>query len=175
MEAYSECEVLFKPIINNAGQVISILISSSNITHQKEIELRLKNAEQHWRFALEGSGQGVWDWNIETGEVAYSKGWKKILGFTESEVLNSQAEWEQRLHPDDKAIMLGHINSHLENNQDYYESEYRLRAKDNAYRWIMSRGMIVAYDEDQKPIRMIGTHTDITQRKIIEERYKLLV
>lgn len=166
--------VQYKPAYNQQNQIVACIINTRNITQTKLAEQKLMENEHRWRFALEGSNQGVWDWNLETGEVIYSAAWRKLLGYPEEEIENSIKAWEDLLHPDDRELMRRHRVRHIASKNPYYESEYRLKAKDGTYRWILSRGLITAYLPDGRPHRMIGTHTDITGRKLIEEKYKLL-
>ena len=165
---------VFKPARNKEGVVIAAIAVSRNITSQVETQHRITESEQRWSFALESSGQGLWDWNIASGETFFSPGWKKMLGFEENEIAAHISEWESRLHPEDKEKMQAHIEAHLSIDNPYYESEYRLKAKDGSYKWILARGMIISRNANGKPLHMIGTHTDITERKRIEGDYKLL-
>jgi PAS domain S-box-containing protein len=169
---YFHC--IYKPAVNSEGEITAVVIISKDITEKKKAYLALSESEQRWRFALEGSNQGVWDWNIETNEVYFSPSWKKMLGYNESEFLSNMAEWEKLIHPADKERMTGHIEKHLHSQNPYYETEFRLKAADGSYKCILARGMIFKRSEDERPSRMIGTHTDITERKKVEENYKLL-
>ncbi|MBR0599798.1 PAS domain S-box protein [Sinanaerobacter chloroacetimidivorans] len=126
-----------------------------------------------WRLAVEGSGMGVWDWNISTNKVFYSEQWKKMIGFEPNEISDSLDEWEKRVHPDDKTKVLEDINNHFNKKTYNYENEHRILCKDGTYKWISDKGKIVSWSEDGKPVRMIGTHTDLTrhfelQKQIIE-------
>lgn len=167
-------QITFKPAKDNEGKIFAVFVISKDVTEQKRAEKAIELAEQRWRFALEGSNQGVWDWNLEKNETYFSSAWKKLLGFEEHEISNKNTEWEERIHPDDKKALDEHIEKHLLSENPYYETEYRLKAKDGSYRWILARGMIISRDENGKPQRMIGTHTDITDRRNIEDKYKLL-
>jgi len=131
----------------------------------------LMKAEARWKFAVEGTEQGLWDWNIKTGEVYFSPQWKKMLGFNENEIGNTINEWESRVHPDDYEAAWKDIRRHFNGETDTYINEHRLKCKDGTYKWILDRGKIIETDENGAPLRMIGTHTDITLRK---ENEKLL-
>ncbi len=145
-----------------------------DITKRKQSENALKESEFRWKFAIEGSGDGVWDWNIQTNEAKYSKRWKEMLGYTEDGILPTNDQWLTRIHPDDLLIVAEKMQAYLGGKTEIYVVEYRLRCKDNSYKWILGRGMIVSYDVDAKPLRMIGTHTDITERKQMEEQVRQL-
>ncbi|MEH2256225.1 MAG: diguanylate cyclase [Nostoc sp.] len=140
-----------------------------DITSRKQIEAALKTSEERWQYALEGNGDGVWDLNAETNEVFFSRRWKEMLGFAEHEIGNTLSEWEQRVHPDDKARVYEEIIKHLYGETQQYVSEYRIECKDGTYKWILDRGQISSRAANGFPLRMLGTHTDITERKCMEE------
>jgi diguanylate cyclase (GGDEF)-like protein/PAS domain S-box-containing protein len=143
-----------------------------DIDEHKQIEDALKNSEFRWKFAIEGSGDGVWDWNIQTDEAVYSIRWKEMLGYSETDILPTNQEWVTRIHPDDRSYVAGAMQAYLDGETSIYVVEYRLRCKDESYKWILGRGMVVKRSEDGKPLRMIGTHTDITERKQMEEQVR---
>jgi len=129
----------------------------------------LVQSEERWKFALEGAEDGVWDWNPSTGEVFYSSRWKSMLGYSDSEISNDIGEWEKRVHPDDKQRANDDLQRHLSGESPLYINIHRLKCKDGNYKWILDRGKIMQWDENGKPVRFIGTHTDITGRKQVEE------
>ncbi len=143
-----------------------------DITKQKEIEKELVESELRWKFAVEGNADGLWDWNLITNEVFFSTQWKKMLGFSENEIQGSLQEWDNRVHPDDKEKVYQDINKHINGEADFYENEHRVLCKDNTYKWILDRGKIISYTSDNKPERIIGTHSDISGRKKTEEALK---
>lgn len=132
----------------------------------------LKENEERLSFALEGSGEGVWDWNAITNEVIYSKRLKGMLGYEESEMQNLFSEWENLIYPDDKVSVFLNLNMHLEGLVPLYESEYRLLTKDGSYKWILGRGKIISWTADGKPLRITGTHSDINSRKLMEQELR---
>ena len=164
----------FRPAYDKNNQIIGAVVTSIDITARKTEQKLLLEEEERWRYALEGSNQGVWDWNLQTNEIIYSSSYKKMYGFAENEIQNSLNEWSERIHPDDKKMVDEAIKYHLQSDDPFYESVYRLKAKNNKYKWILARGMLVTRDSNGKPLRMTGTHTDITDRIKAEESYKLL-
>lgn len=132
----------------------------------------LKENEERLSFALEGNGDGVWDWNAITGEVIYSKIWKEMLGYAENEFPNLFSEWERLIHPHDKECAYANLNRYLEGSLPTYRSEHRLLMKNGFYKWILSRGKIISWTEDGDPLRITGTHSDITYRKEMEQELK---
>ncbi|MCB2290796.1 PAS domain-containing protein [Clostridium sp. CS001] len=149
-----------------------------NVTLEKEISEgkkileELKVNEERLTFALEGSGYGVWDWKARTNEMICSKEWMGMLGYKETEIQNSFSEWDNLLHPDDKEAAYQKLNMYLDGLVPVYESEYRLLAKDGFYKWILSKGKIISWTEDGKPLRLTGTHSDINSRKLMEQELR---
>ncbi len=133
----------------------------------------LTQSEFRWKFAIEGAGDGVWDRDLQTGQETYSRRWKEMLGYAEDEILPNHQEWESRIHPDDRQAVLTSDADYIAGKSSRYEVEYRLRCKDGSYKWILSRGMIVSRDPNGKPLRTIGTHTDISERKKAEGTIRL--
>jgi diguanylate cyclase (GGDEF)-like protein/PAS domain S-box-containing protein len=113
-------------------------------------------------LALDGSGTGVWDRNVATGEIHYSPAWKAILGYGAHELSNRIEDAYLRLHPDDLAYVKTAMKAHFESRSDSYAVEHRIRCKDGSYKWICSRGKIVERDGNGRALRMVGTTTDIT-------------
>ena len=119
-------------------------------------------------MAVRGTDAGIWDWDLRTNAVFFSPRWKSMLGYQEQELQNDFAEWESRLHPDDRERAQATIREYLAGQRTDYELEHRLRHKDGTYRWILARGAGVR-DEHGKVYRMVGSHLDLTDRKLSEE------
>jgi PAS domain S-box-containing protein len=132
-------------------------------------EEALKASEFRWKFAIEGSGDGVWDWDIASDSADYSRRWKEMLGYGDADILPTNQEWVTRIHPDDQLRVADTMQAYLEGRTEIYVVEYRLRCKDESYKWILGRGMVVSRSPEGKPTRMIGTHTDITAQKKSED------
>lgn len=132
---------------------------------------KLHTSEERLRFAMEGSGDGLWDWNITSNEVFFSKRYKEMLGFSEDEIANTLEEWKNRVHPQDLEQVYADITAHIEGKSDAYMNEHRVKCKDGSFKWILDRGMIVSRGVDGSPARMVGSHSDISERK--ESQLKL--
>jgi diguanylate cyclase (GGDEF)-like protein/PAS domain S-box-containing protein len=156
------------PFVSQSGQKF-LGGTSIDITERVMTEEALRASEKRWQLALRGSNDGLFDWNAITGEVYYSARWKQILGYGDHEIPNSTDEWDLRVHPDDLPRVKAEIDAHLTRKTPYYVSEYRMRCRDGSYRWVLARGQAV-WDEQGKPLRMAGSHTDITERKKAEEQ-----
>lgn len=134
-------------------------------TQQIEIENSLQLSEERWKFALEGAGDGVWDWNVQTNQVFRSARWKEIYGYTDADLGTTAEDGRTLMHPDDRQRAIAEVNAYLQGEKDAFVSEFRLLCKDGSWKWTLSRGMLVSRTPDGKPLRMIGTHTDISDRK----------
>ena len=145
-----------------------------DITERKQTEAAMRESEARWQFALEGAGDGVWDWNVETNEVFFSHQWKAMLGHEDHEVGNGLYEWDSRVHPADKEQCYADLKQHLSGQTPVYQNEHRVLCKDGAYKWILDRGKVIERDPAGKPLRVIGTHADITDRKQAEEALRQL-
>lgn len=130
--------------------------------------LNLRRSEERYALAVRGSNEGLWDWNLQTNYFYFSPRWQQMLGYEETELGDSADEWFERVHPLDRAALKAAIVNHLDGYTEYFEQEYRLCHKDGRYRWMLGRGVAV-HDREGKPERMVGSQTDITQRKQTEE------
>ncbi|NRD20330.1 PAS domain-containing sensor histidine kinase [Winogradskyella eckloniae] len=122
------------------------------------------------QVALEISKVGIWDWDIKTNKVTYSKESKEIIGYAADELKNTADAWNNKIHSDDKESYFSGFKSHLKGEIDFYENEYRIKCKNGSYKWILHKGKVVEHDHNGKPSRIIGTHTDITNLKSTEEK-----
>jgi PAS domain S-box-containing protein len=146
-----------------------MLAVTRDITQQKQVEMNLLESEYRWKFAIEGSGDGLWDWNMANNTVYFSRRWKEMLGFAEEEVGNTLEEWSSRVHPDDMNMVMQDINAHLDGARQLYKNIHRVLCKNGEWKWILDRGVVVARDDNGKAIRMIGTHADISEQRATQE------
>lgn len=144
-------------------------------TQQREMaQQALASSEERWKFALEGSDAGVWDRNLQTGEVVYSRRYREIYGYGEDQLIDHWETWEDRVHPDDLPLVTADREAYLTGKTETYSNERRMRCQDGSWKWILSRGMVVSRDAQGRPVRMIGTHTDISERKAAQQRLQML-
>jgi PAS domain S-box-containing protein len=148
-------------------------VTLTDITELIQVNEALEESEDRLKFALIGSGDGMWDWNVVTGEVNYSKQWKAMLGYADDEIRADFKEWEKRVHPEDRQPALATIQSYLSGATPHYSNEHRLLCKDGSYKWILTRGIARTRSPDGTPARMIGTHIDITGHKHTEELLRI--
>ncbi|MGX1126125.1 sensor domain-containing diguanylate cyclase [Pseudomonas sp. HLS-6 TE3448] len=135
----------------------------------------LREGERRMTLAIAGSGTGIWDRDIQAGEIYYSAGWKAILGYADAEISNRIEDSYTRIHPDDVDYVRAAIRAHFAQQTANYEVEHRIRCKDGRYKWISSRGRVVSRDADGTPLRMIGTTTDISAIRGMSERLQQTV
>ena len=150
------------------GALLSRTSVVQNITESKLAKQALQDSENRWKLALESTGDGVWDWHVPSGVEFYSRRLIEMYGFEEGELASKSMEMDQRTHPDDRAQMELARHAHFNGLSPTYYNEHRIRCKDGSWKWVLSRGMLISRDAEGRPLRMIGTHTDITERKNAE-------
>jgi len=155
-----------RPIESGQQIVYAVL---SDITVEKEALKKLEKSEERLRLALEGTNDGVWDYYPQTGEVHLSPGWFTMLGYRVDEFPHAYETWEALLHPEDKHRATNVVQQFIKNRGDRYSSEYRMRARDGSWKYILARGSALGLDTDGNIARMVGTNTDISKRKEAEE------
>jgi diguanylate cyclase (GGDEF)-like protein/PAS domain S-box-containing protein len=153
---------------DEAGQVLYYEGTVEDVSDSMRAQQALADSEARWRLALEAAGDGVWDWNIATGEETCSDGLLRMFGYEPGELPNDLSALDVRTHPDDRAQMAVDRDAHLTGSSPAYVNEHRVQCKNGEWKWVLSRGMVVARNHDGQPLRMIGTHTDISGRKRAE-------
>ena len=151
----------------------AIQAAMHDVTQRKAAEQALSESEFRWRFAVEGTGDGLWDWDVAQSTVLFSRRWKEMLGFSQGEIGNGLDEWSKRVHPDDLARVMVDVQAHLDGATADYVNEHRVSGKDGSWKWILDRGLVVNRDPAGTPLRLIGTHTDITERRNAEAKLQL--
>jgi len=151
------------------GHEVAILFN--DITKRKKIEDDLKESEERYSLTVESVNEGVWEWNVPTGEAYFSPTYYKILGYDDEEFPASYESFRSLIHPDDVDSFEKELQHHIDNAEGY-SLELRLKTKDRKWRWIQTNGKVVETNEDGNPLRMLGTHTDITDRKQADEQLK---
>jgi two-component system, NtrC family, sensor kinase len=156
------------PHLDEQRQVVAYDGLISDITEQKEAEMALQASQERLALVIRGSTDGIWDWDLITDQVYYSPRWKSMLGYAEDEIENHFSAWKGLLHPEDRERALAHLQAYLDGKSAGFELEHRLRHKDGSYRWILARGVLLC-DGQGRPMRMAGSHMDLTDRKRAEE------
>jgi len=166
-------EDIRKLLVEMTEDISFALDSFAREAARQQAEEALIASEYRWKFAIEGSGDGVWDWDIVTNKKIFSKRWKQILGYAENDVLPTGLAWDNRFHADDMKYVAATMQAYLDGVTSDYYIECRMQCKDGSFKWIMSRGMVVSRGADGQPLRMIGTISDITERKIVENDLRI--
>jgi PAS domain S-box-containing protein len=161
---------IYTTTITENDKIVGIRAVMIDVTDRKNYESHLREYSERLELALLGSGAGLWDWNVQTGFVYFSERWASMLGYKLAELEPHVSSWEKLLHPDDKWLTDLILNKHLRDETPIFTNEYRMQAKDGSWKWILDTGKIVERDKDNRPLRVVGTHIDITTQKEYEEK-----
>ena len=151
------------------GRPLRVVGTHTDVTNRKQAEEKLRVSEERWQFALEESQSGVWDWHVDRDEIFFSPRWSQMLGYESETKGLSVQEWSRRVHPGDFAKATVEMQRHLRQETNIYVSEIRVKTKDGAYRWILDRGKVMTWSPEGRPLRVLGTHTDISFLKQLQE------
>ncbi|MEG4442660.1 PAS domain-containing protein [Microcoleus sp. AT9_B5] len=136
---------------------------------RQQIQETLRQSEERYQLTLESVNEGIWDWRIQTNTIYFSPQWKAMLGYQDNEIINLFSSWETLVHPDNLQPILDSLEDYLKSgNNEPYSWEFQMRHKNGSYRWILSRGRVVERDAEGQPLRLVGSHTDLTDRKQAE-------
>lgn len=153
---------------------VVVLLQEISQTEVVANDAERRNREERFELAAKGARDGIWDWNVVTGEIYFSPRWKSMLGYQDEELSDNFSEFETRLHPEDRERVMAAVQDYLAGRIEVYEVEFRMRHKDGSYRWILTRGASIC-DSQGHPTRMAGSHTDISERKRLEGRFREVV
>ncbi|MEH2342903.1 MAG: PAS domain-containing protein [Nostoc sp.] len=156
------------PLRDETGEIYRFAGIAEDISDRKQVEQALRDSEERLQMALEGSGGGLWDWNIVTNEDYLSSRWLEMLGYEQGELPGHFNSWERLIHPDDKVWVMERLNAHLQDDSVSYKFEYRMLTKSGEWKWIANHGKVVLRDQQGNPLRMAGIHFDISDRKQAE-------
>ncbi len=158
-----------KLIHNDEGIITGLLSIGNDITERKRVEDALAESEERFRLAMEASSDGIWDADVTTGTGYLSPNYYRMLGYEPGEFTPVFQEWITLIHPDDKERVLSINQDCIENRCQSFEAEYRMKAKDGSWKWVLTRAKAVSRDAGGRALRIIGTHVDINARKLAEE------
>ncbi len=148
----------------------SVLGIARDITDRKKAEGALVKSQERLKYALDAANDGIWDWNLLSNEVYFSPSYMRMLGYKPNELEAKFETWQKLLHPDDRQDAEALLKRYIEGKSKDFEIEFRLKTKSGLWKWILGRGKIVGLDENGNPVRMVGTHLDLTERKASESK-----
>jgi len=162
-------------VAQDENDISTSRVTLTDITTNKRAE-EVARSEERLRRAMDGTNAGTWDWNVQNGEASIDEKSAALLGYTLDEMkpFNFQ-KWMSLKHPDDMKAVDEQLMKHMRGETDFYSAETRMKHKDGSWVWIHGRGKIIDWDNNRKPLRMFGTHVDVTERKLAEEKIKSLV
>ena len=158
-------EILSDVVVAADGKPWGIVSICQDIGEQVHAKTALRKSKERFALAVRGANDGLWDWDFRTGRVYFSPRWKAMLGCDEEAVGSEIEEWFRRVHPDDLERLRSDLDAHLAGETEHFQNEHRMLHGDESYRWMLSRGLAVVA-ADGKPVRMAGSQTDITDRKV---------
>jgi PAS domain S-box-containing protein len=162
-------QITAKPEFSSTGALLCFYGTSLDITELRKAEEQLKESEERFNLAVQGTNDGIWDWNLLDNHVYMSPQWKQMLGYKEEELVSGYDTWFKLLHPEDRDDTLKALQGHKSNDATLLSYEYRMQHKNGSYRNIMTRGIMVK-DGSGKVIRIVGSNSDITDRKATEKK-----
>ncbi|HCR91415.1 MAG TPA: hypothetical protein DIW50_13340, partial [Prolixibacteraceae bacterium] len=166
-------------IMGKTSKITGEKIGVEKMKTKQQIELKLaynqlKESNERIRFILEATNTGTWEWNVQTGETVFNEIWARMIGYTLEELGPTTIEtWSNLCHPGDLEIAKVQLNKYFNKETDQYETEFRLKHKNGHWVWVLDRGKVLVWTDDGKPLWMLGTHQNITERKLAEEAIKL--
>jgi diguanylate cyclase (GGDEF)-like protein/PAS domain S-box-containing protein len=152
-------------VVREHGQDSKRISVIQDITERKRTEAALRESDARWKLALDSTGDGVWDWNTQTGTQIFSRRCQEMFGYDDEEMAARSDAFDRLTHPDDMREMVKDRQAHLDGATPTYANEHRMLCKDGTWKWVLSRGMVISRAAGGAPLRMIGTLTDITSRK----------
>ena len=162
-------EMTITPVRNEAGEIAHFIAVKSDITERKKVEEALRQSEERLRLSLHAANQGLYDLNVQTGEAIVNDEYAQMLGYDPKTFVETNTAWIERLHPDDREITSKAYSNYVSGLLPEYRVEFRQKTKSGNWKWILSLGKVVEWSKEGSALRMLGTHTDITERKQAEE------
>jgi len=160
------------PVRDAQGKLLKFIAIETDVTEQVQQQQSLRDSEARLQFALEASGDGLWDYDLPNNRLYLSPASKSMLGYGDEDIGPTSEDWKRLIHPDDLERARRLFAEHVRREASSYRQEYRARAKDGSYKWILDRGRVLDWSPTGEPLRVIGTHTDITEQRAMEQRLR---
>jgi len=160
------------PMRDGAGRINALSVVAEEVTARRQAEASLKRSEETLSLAMEAAGLAVWEWNLPSNELKFGANWEQIIGHRVHEGQWLREGWHALMHDDDRPATNACIEAHVAGQSPVYECEYRLRHADGHWVWVASRGRVVEWDAQGRPLRMIGVGRDITQARENADRLR---
>ncbi len=157
-------QLLSDAVLDATGEPLGLITTCEDITERWKAEEALRRSEERYALAARGTNDGLWDWDLETGDAYFSPRWLAMLGHAEGDLRGRVEEWFSRIHPDDQARVQEKLRDHLGGRVERFEDEHRLRHRDGTWRWVLARGY-AARARGGRALRMAGAQTDVTDRR----------
>lgn len=164
--------VTYSPVTNADGEIIYVCIGINDITNKKMAELQLINSEKRFREVLSNLGDNVWEHDFRTGKTYFSERFNDLAGYDSNGSNDIVTVWWNSTHEEDRWMLEENDSKYKEGLIDHHTIEYRILHKDGSVRWVLDRGVVIEKDTDGKPLKIIGTHTDVTKRRQDEDEIK---
>lgn len=157
------------PILDHDGKISGVVLTFRDVSEEYRIKKELKDSEERFALAVEGTKDGLWDWNLKTNCAYHSKQFARMLGYEENELPYTSEAWSGLLHPDDREEAFRKVDDYIHKRSSFYESVFRMIKKDGSHIWVMARGKCL-FDENDQPQRFVGFNRDITQQIYAQEQ-----
>jgi len=167
------------PIRDSHDTIVGAFVINQDVTEERLATEALKKSEERFHLTMTAVNEGLWDWNIAKGKVYFSPQYYRMIGYEPNEFTAQYSSWEENIHPDDRKDTIHALNDAIAHKENGFHIRFRFRCKDGSYIWILGRGQVIERDLEGNPIRIVGTHTDITkqvaaEQKLIEKHEELL-
>ncbi len=160
-------EILSDLVLDENGEPMGMVSISQDISERKAAELALRESEERYALAVRGANDGIWDWNLRSGDIYLSQRWSEMLGYSPAEIGSTPEGWWQKVHPEDLERVRAALDEHIAGQTDHFRVEYRMLHADGSYRWILTRGL-AERDGEGAAVRIAGSQTDITDRQVLD-------
>jgi PAS domain S-box-containing protein len=165
--------MVFTPKLDDSGHVEYVVCSGEDITDYRRAQESLHQSKKRLDLAMEATSDALWDWDLITNKTYFNPCFYTMLGYEPYELPQDFETWKALIHPEDKEHIINNVQEYDQKKNALFDVEYRLQTKQGGWRWIMARGKVVDQDEKGTPVRMVGTHVDITERKLNEEALRI--